>query len=920
MANWFGRRERPATATEQAAQLNVVEQQPPHALIISLNEQGMVVAASGDVLRDLKVQSIPSPLADWLCTTSARSVPAQLDEWQGQVIDLDFLAATGKLIAMRGWLHAAEKVWTLRMMSVGDLLEQSHIVDVRRHCLSQGALFAARIRSESAGRLPQAMGEVLSALAHSWQVPNLALALPSPGGDWQVFARHQGFQAPELWREQQSLGVALALLKGDRPQQLTARELADSPDLRSVFGSQPAFAVPYQRPGSASVWLLFGGYCAAEQVPALRVGEWSQLTSLIAEALLQRIQAQRVEQERDRLTVLQGLLGTGWWEFTSGSQLFELSPTLAKALALSRVGGVLLADWLSVIHPADRDEFRLRLTGLSVEGQNFVQCLRMLELGKANEYRWYRVQAEAKGHANALRVCGFLLDISDIKQQEALASAAHARLSNLIASSPAAIYVQAYNDGALELEFCSASLQPLLGWSLEQLTGGQLAEQVHPDDYQVFFDRARRLLRDGSVSCRYRLRDKHGAYHWLLDEAKLLRDDQGQPLEAVGLWLDVTESTLAAERIRESEERYRVLVEDSPAMICRYKPDLTLSFANRPLAAYLEAEPDELVGSNLGSWLSAEQLQAFEQRLAGLTVEQPLSTAEICLQLPGREHAWWIWADRGIFDEHGQLIEVQAVGRDNTEVRKAQQQLFQGAKMATLGEMATGMAHEMNQPLNVMRMAVANVLKRLSMGELPNEYLQEKLMRIESQVQRAARLVDHMRVFGRRSEAEQQLFDPLQAVEGAVSMLRDGLSSKGVEVQVAEQSIAVAVRGHADQLEQVLINLMVNARDAMLDKREKAPDFSPCICVEAEQEPEWLKVHVADNGGGIEPRIMERIFEPFFTTKEVGKGTGLGLSVSYGIIEQMGGRLSVDNQAGGARFTICLPIASQVRSTQAETC
>ena len=263
---------------------------------------------------------------------------------------------------------------------------------------------------------------------------------------------------------------------------------------------------------------------------------------------------------------------------------------------------------------------------------------------------------------------------------------------------------------------------------------------------------------------------------------------------------------------------------------------------------------------------------------------------------------------------------MQAVGRDNTAGRKAQQQLFQGAKMATLGEMATGMAHEMNQPLNVMRMAVANVLKRLSMGELPNEYLQEKLMRIESQVQRAARLVDHMRVFGRRSEAEQQLFDPLQAVEGAVSMLRDGLSSKGVEVRVAEQSIAVAVRGHADQLEQVLINLMVNARDAMLDKREKEPDFSPCICVEAEQEPEWLKVHVADNGGGIEPRIMERIFEPFFTTKEVGKGTGLGLSVSYGIIEQMGGRLSVDNQAGGARFTICLPIASQVRSPQAETC
>ena len=325
------------------------------------------------------------------------------------------------------------------------------------------------------------------------------------------------------------------------------------------------------------------------------------------------------------------------------------------------------------------------------------------------------------------------------------------------------------------------------------------------------------------------------------------------------------------------------------------------------MADYLEREPHELIGACLGDWLSEDQRQAFNQRLIGLTPEAPLSTAEICLQLPGRQHAWWIWADRGVFDEHGRLCEVQAVGRDNTEVRQAQQQLFQGAKMATLGEMATGMAHEMNQPLHVMRMAVANVLKRLAGGDVPAQYLEDKLIRIEAQVQRAARIVDHMRVFGRRSEIEQQVFDPLQAMEGALSLLSEGLVGKGLELRAELPTSTAQVQGHADQLEQVLINLMVNARDAMLSKWEHEPTFKPWLCLRATVEEGWVRLWVEDNGGGIEPRIMQRVFEPFFTTKPVGKGTGLGLSVSYGIVQQMGGNLSVENAEQGARFCVALP-------------
>lgn len=299
------------------------------------------------------------------------------------------------------------------------------------------------------------------------------------------------------------------------------------------------------------------------------------------------------------------------------------------------------------------------------------------------------------------------------------------------------------------------------------------------------------MLREGSVRARYRLRDSRGDYHWLLDEARLLRDDLGLPVEAVGLWLDVTEATLAAEM-----------------------------------------------------------------------------------------------------------------------------QLAQSAKMATLGEMATGLAHEITQRLNVMRMAIVSVLKRLNNGDVQVDYLTDTLNRIDAQVQRAARVVDHMRVFGRRSEVEQHPFNPFDAIEGTLSLLAEGLLGKGVELRVSETVFEVQVRGHVDQLEQVLINLMVNARDALLSKREADRNFKPWISVCAERDEHSVRLWVEDNGGGIDPRLLERIFEPFFTTKPVGVGTGLGLSVSHGIIENMGGTLRVNNSAEGARFCIELPIAVEAQSSR----
>ncbi|GFM82902.1 histidine kinase [Pseudomonas cichorii] len=911
LSRWLGRSDAPAAP--QPVAVTVEPETIGADLYLLLDGEGRVQSVSPHLLSRLGITSqyvSMQRLMSLLLPNSALVIEGVPSDWMGHMLDLDFKSADAHTLHARGWVQAHGKDWLLQLMDISDLMEEASAARSRQQCLRIAGQIAERVRVCNVDRLAAVVAEQLEELAQLWHIPCVALVLPEINGiGWRVYAQYHAHTAPELWQVGQRLGVELDRLDANISHQLAFGAGTDLVQLQSAFGNADGFVMPHSRESVAKAWLMFGFYNAQQQAPDLGEREWLNLCSALAGPVLFRMSEQHNRHHVERLAVLQDLLGTGWWELLSTSDEILLAPQLARSLRLNdRVDRLPRQDWLAMIHPADRQELSTRLVQLRDKGTPMLLCVRLLQTDPAQENIWFRIQGQALISGQVQRVLGFMLDVSDIKNQETNAAAAHARLDNLIASSPAVIYVQRYDQGNLEPSFFSDSLKPLLGWTLAECVDGQLAGYIHHDDQDIWFDRNRQLLREGFVSRRYRLRDKKGDYHWLLDEARLLRDDLGMPVEAVGLWLDVTDATLAAEQVRKSEERYRILVEDSPAMICRYTPDLVLSFGNRPLANYMECTPEQLTGINLGDWLSDEQREAFKKRIALLTPEAPMSTEEICIELPGREYAWWVWADRGVFDEEGKLIEIQAVGRDNTDVRRSRMQLNQSAKMATLGEMATGLAHEINQPLNVMRMAVVNVLKRLGKGDIDIDYLTEKLNRIDTQVQRAARVVDHMRVFGRRSEIEEQLFNPIQAVEGTISMLSEGMKGKGVQIRIGEMCASVQVRGHVDQLEQVLINLMVNARDALLSRREKDRDFEPWIGLEVEEDENIIRLSVQDNGGGIDPRLLERIFEPFFTTKPVGVGTGLGLSVSYGIVDQMGGQLSVSNVDEGARFQIELPI------------
>ncbi len=256
--------------------------------------------------------------------------------------------------------------------------------------------------------------------------------------------------------------------------------------------------------------------------------------------------------------------------------------------------------------------------------------------------------------------------------------------------------------------------------------------------------------------------------------------------------------------------------------------------------------------------------------------------------------------------EDGETIGAVVVFRDITERKSIEQQLMQSAKMATLGEMATGVAHELNQPLNVIRMAVNNIQRKSRKNVADVEYLKDKLEKIESQVERASAIIDHMRIFGRRSDLIPSALDPKKMVDNTLDLIGEQLRLSGIKVYVDSPDTCPTFLGHQVQVEQVLLNLLGNARDQL-----QAVEGDKRIDIGLRVHDGKIQLTIADTGGGIPEEMLPRIFEPFFTTKEVGSGTGLGLSISYGIINDMGGTIEAENAELGARFTITLPVTNE---------
>src|SRR5579884_2660630 len=245
------------------------------------------------------------------------------------------------------------------------------------------------------------------------------------------------------------------------------------------------------------------------------------------------------------------------------------------------------------------------------------------------------------------------------------------------------------------------------------------------------------------------------------------------------------------------------------------------------------------------------------------------------------------------------------VQRREQELREKQEQLIQAGKLATLGELTTGVAHELNNPLNNIGLFIGNAIDliELNIVESDPERVLRELQNAMQQVRKATEIISHLRTFGRAASVSYEPVSIAQVIQSALSLMQEQLRLREIDVQLHLPPEELVVMGNAIQLEQVFINLLTNARDAVADVAHKA------ITITCTQQNNLLEISFRDSGPGIPIGLEQRIFDPFFTTKEVGTGTGLGLSITYGIIKDHQGAISVENHPGeGAVFLIQLPL------------
>jgi len=258
-------------------------------------------------------------------------------------------------------------------------------------------------------------------------------------------------------------------------------------------------------------------------------------------------------------------------------------------------------------------------------------------------------------------------------------------------------------------------------------------------------------------------------------------------------------------------------------------------------------------------------------------------------------------------DSRKAMIHIMGDLRETAqELQDKQDQLVQAGKLATLGELTTGVAHELNNPLNNIGLFVGNVIDQIELGELDPQRIVKDLERAMEQVRKATEIISHLRTFGRPASVTLEPVDINDVIARSLSLMQEQLRLRGISVTLDLADAPLIVLGNAIQLEQVFVNLLTNARDALAEAERRE------VHVSGARDGSLVAISLADTGPGIAPGVEQRIFDPFFTTKEVGAGTGLGLSITYSIVKEHRGEIWVDGRhGGGANFHIQLPLAPE---------
>lgn len=484
----------------------------------------------------------------------------------------------------------------------------------------------------------------------------------------------------------------------------------------------------------------------------------------------------------------------------------------------------------------------------------------------------------------------------------------------LIESSLTGIFI--HQDG--KYVFVNNRFAEFHGYEPEELIGMDYATLIHPEEREIKKTIALKRLKGEAVPERYEVRRirKDGKSIWC--EMMATRIDYKGRSALMGNIIDITDRKNAEETLLESKERYRSLVESTEDTICLVDRDCRYLFINEKNLSRLGLPLDKVIGKTYGEFHPEEQTREFAEKVEEVFRTGKSVQYEQRSLIDGRDFLRTFSPVKG---PNGKIVALTVISKEITdrkqaeeelikadkELKEATAQLVHSEKMAALGELTAGVAHELNQPLNNIKIACQSLLLDINKNRLDKNTLYQDIKDVVEQVNKMAGIIDHMRIFTRRRETlNKEGININEPVNNMFILIGEQLRTHNINVIKNLAANLPRISGDPIALEQVFTNLMVNARAAVEDFRETERKIEIKSFMKNEKE---VAVSIKDNGGGVPLNIRERIFEPFFTTKPPGKGTGLGLSITRKIIEEHNGRIELKIEEGeGSIFTVIFPV------------
>lgn len=404
----------------------------------------------------------------------------------------------------------------------------------------------------------------------------------------------------------------------------------------------------------------------------------------------------------------------------------------------------------------------------------------------------------------------------------------------------------------------------------------------------------------------------HSPTEKLWFQCRISRVNAQGPTRIVVTHEDITAVRLVQETLRESEQRLRAIIEDQTELICRFKPDTTLTFVNETYCRYFRRSQEELLGQSFLTLVPPEDHQMIWDNLGMLSAKHPIRIYEHQVLKPDGSIGWQQWSDRAICDGEGRVLEFQSVGRDITERKALEEELYRQreelahiTRVATVNLLAGALAHELNQPLAAI-LSNAQAAQRFLKDDEPDiDEIREIVRDIIADNKRAGKVMHRLRGLLKRDSGQFEALNINHVIQEMLTFLRSDLVIKRLAVETELESDLPAVVGDRVQLQQVLLNLIINASDAMKDV-----ECHRIVVKTRNDGDQTIEVAVSDCGHGLDEKDLDRVFQPFFTTKE--EGLGMGLAINRSIIEAHGGRLWVENNPDqGATFYFTLPVITE---------